>query len=384
MSNDDKSASDTTVAPEGMEVRRSSRDPGELGAGLEAWLAVRLGSRADPRVVDLSGTSTNGMSSETIVFDAEWSGNDGRETHKLVARLAPRSADVPVFPSYDLGRQFEIIRAVGQRTGVPVPDTYWYEPDPAAIGTQFFVMSRVEGVVPPDLMPYTFGDNWLFDAPADRRRRLQESTVATFAALHGMPLDERITTLLAYDEPDATPLERHVAHTRAWYEWAVGDGPRSPLLDEAFGWLDDRLPRAVAGDDETVVSWGDARIGNIIYDDFEPAAVLDWEMVGLGPRELDVAFLINAHDVFQHIAENFGLHGMPEFLRAEDVVTSYQGLTGHEIRDLDWHLTYAAVRFGIAFLRTGQRQIHFGEIEPPGSLDDLMHHKNLLAAKLRR
>ena len=57
------------------------------------------------------------------------------------------------------------------------------------------------------------------------------------------------------------------------------------------------------------MSWGDSRIGNILYRDFVPAAVLDWEMAGLGPRELDLAWLVYSHRVFQDIAGSMGLPG---------------------------------------------------------------------------
>ena len=94
-----------------------------------------------------------------------------RRNESLVARMAPAESDVPVFASYDLRRQFDTLRLVEQLTTVPVPKMWWMESDPTALGSQFFVMSRVDGDVPPDVMPYTFGDNWLFDAPASRSRR---------------------------------------------------------------------------------------------------------------------------------------------------------------------------------------------------------------------
>ena len=33
----------------------------------------------------------------------------------------------------------------------------------------------------------------------------------------------------------------------------------------------------------TVFNWGDSRIGNMLWRDFEPVAVLDWEMATVGP-----------------------------------------------------------------------------------------------------
>jgi aminoglycoside phosphotransferase (APT) family kinase protein len=131
-----------------------------------------------------------------------------------------------------------------------------------------------------------------------------------------------------------------------------------------------------------VLSWGDARIGNVLYRDFAPVAVLDWEMAGLGPRELDLGWLVFAHRVFQTLAETFELPGLPDVLRAEDVTATYAGLTGVEVGDLQWFEVYAAVLWGVVFRRTGARQAHFGEIELPDDVDALMHHAPLFRALL--
>ncbi len=81
---------------------RSSRDPALVRAGLEAWLADQLPAGAAPAVTGLEGTSANGMSSETLLLDATWTEGGNPRAERLVARLAPDGADVPVFPAYDL------------------------------------------------------------------------------------------------------------------------------------------------------------------------------------------------------------------------------------------------------------------------------------------
>ncbi|HEU0171685.1 MAG TPA: phosphotransferase [Acidimicrobiales bacterium] len=40
--------------------------------------------------------------------------------------------------------------------------------------------------------------------------------------------------------------------------------------------------------------WGDARLSNLIYRDFEVAAVLDWEMSGIGDPLLDLGWWLFA------------------------------------------------------------------------------------------
>jgi aminoglycoside phosphotransferase (APT) family kinase protein len=354
------------------ELRRSSRDRQDLQTRLEAWLATRLPQGASPRITSLEGTAANGMSNETLLFDATWEDGDARRPHRLVARLAPGEHDIPVFPRYDLSRQFDTIRLVGELSDVPVPPVWWSEPDPGPIGAPFFVMSRVEGRVPPDVMPYNFGDSWLYDASPTERRHLQDATIDVIARLHAIDHARERFAFLVPDAAGDTALRRRVTVTREWYEFAARDGFRSPLVERALGWLEDHWPQDQGGEPEPGLCWGDARIGNVLYDGFDPAAVLDWEMATIGPRELDVAWLIYGHRIFDDIAASYDLGGMPEFLRADDVAATYESLTGHTPRHLAWYGTYAAVQYAIVFLRTGARSVHFGETESPASVDDLI------------
>jgi aminoglycoside phosphotransferase (APT) family kinase protein len=241
------------------------------------------------------------------------------------------------------------------------------------------VMSRVDGSVPPDVMPYTFGDNWVFDARPEQRQRLQTSTVEAIAALHDVSDASTRLPFLERTEPGDTHLRRHVANTRSWYDMVAREGAPSPLVERGFEWLDTHWP---ATEGPTVLSWGDARIGNVLYDDFAPAALLDWEMAGLGPCELDVAWITYAHLVFQDIAEVLGLPGLPDFLRPADVASQYEALRGYAVRDLRFFMVYAAVQWGIVFLRTGGRQAHFGEREMPADPQDLLHNRPHLESLL--
>src|SRR5438309_92200 len=117
--------SEPAVPGEMTDVQRSSRDPAQLRAALERWLVDRLPPGADPAVPDLRPTSANGMSSETLLFDATWNDGGTRLDEALVARVAPDTHDVPVFPTYDLTRQYRVIDLVGQLTDVPVPSLRW-------------------------------------------------------------------------------------------------------------------------------------------------------------------------------------------------------------------------------------------------------------------
>jgi len=133
---------------------------------------------------------------------------------------------------------------------------------------------------------------------------------SALAALHAAPDPERNFAFLQYPQAGDTVLRRHVAHAQAWYDYAVSLGGRCPLIERGLRWLAENWP---ADSGETVLSWGDARVNNVIYRDFRPVALLDWEMAGLGPREIDIAWLVGGHRVFQDIAGLFGSPGMPHF-----------------------------------------------------------------------
>jgi len=358
-------------------LQRSARDISTLPGVLAQWLSTVMPGGVTPDITVESGVDSNGMSSETIILTGRWEADGTQHEEKWVARVAPTREDVPVFSSYRMDHQFEVIRLVAELTDIPVPRVRWLEPTGSVLGAPFFLMDHVSGVVPPDVMPYTFGGNWFYDAPPDSQRRLQDSTIGVLAKLHEIP---RATSMFAFlaegaIEPDA--LRRHFAWVRDWYEFAVRDIGASPLLERTFGWLETNWPTQTSTA-EPVLLWGDARIGNVLYREFEPVAVLDWEMVALGPRELDVAWLIFAHMVFQELAGLATLPGMPHILRAEDVRATYRQLTGVELGDLRWFHVYCGLMWACVFMRTGARRVHFGEIERPDDVESLFYHGALL------
>ncbi|MFD3375867.1 MULTISPECIES: phosphotransferase family protein [unclassified Streptomyces] len=349
--------------------RTTTRDPEELAQRLTAWLAGRLpGAKA----VDVRVPASNGMSSETLLFDIE---HPEPPVRACALRLAADPAAYTVFPVYDLRRQYRTMRLVADRTDLPVPRVQWLEEDPGPLGAPFFVMERVAGRVPPDVMPYTYEGNWLHAASDADRERLEHASVGLLARLHDQVPVREADFLSSPGHGSA--LRRHVEAQRTYYEWVIDGLSRSPLIEDAFDRLDALWPR---DEGETVLSWGDARIGNVIYDGFEPAAVLDWEMAALAPREVDLGWMIYLHRFFQDLTVSFGQPGLPGFLRRDRVEPRYAQLTGHTPRDMDFHILYAALRHAVVMLRVAYRQVHFGETAVPADPDTLiLHHDSLRA-----
>ncbi|HEX5614515.1 MAG TPA: phosphotransferase family protein [Acidimicrobiia bacterium] len=341
------------------------RDPDEVTARLQRWVTHTHGP--DARVVDV-GAPGNGLSSETMLFSVAGAG----DTERFAARLAPLPDVYPVFPEYDLRKQRRCMDLVREHTSVPTPVVTACELDPMWLGTPFLVMRRIDGEAPPDLPPYVFG-GWVMDATPEQRARLQQGAVDVLAGLHALTAERVDLSFLARPDLGDTPLRRLLGYEREYYEWAR-DGVRYPLIEATFAWLDERFPAESA----PALSWGDARIGNMLFVDFAPVAVLDWEMAGVGPAEVDLAWMIFLHRFFADLAERFEMPPIPGFMERADVVAAYERATGSVVRDLDWFEVFAALRFAIVSVRTSTRGIAYGQMEPPTDPDDLVMFRSLL------
>jgi aminoglycoside phosphotransferase (APT) family kinase protein len=358
---------DPTVATK---LTTHERDLQRLGNDLAGWLAGPLQTDGQVRVDNVHAPTGAGMSSVTILLDATFT-RDGVETTKgLVVRLPPDDSGFAVFPSYDLRRQYDAMSAAAPR--VPVPTLVGLEESADLLGAPFLVMEAVTGRVPSDNPPYVF-DGFLLDATADERRTLQDATVDLLARLHGTPV-ESVPALLA--EAGADALRSHVEAQRDYYAWThARDGVRIPVLERAFTWLEDHWP---ADQGDPVLVWGDSRPGNVIFDGFLPAAVIDWEMAAVAPRGVDLAWMVVIHQFFQDLAEVFELPGLPDFCQAEDVHARYAEVTGVQVSDFEWYVVYAALRHGIVMSQVKRRMIHFGEETVPDDPDDYVMHRAMI------
>jgi aminoglycoside phosphotransferase (APT) family kinase protein len=360
-------------------LQRSGRELNTIPDAMSKWLATLLPADARPAVTVESGADTTGMSSETIILTVRWEEDRQTNQRRFVARLAPQPQDVPLFHYYRLDHQFNVMRLVAELTDAAIPSVRWIEPTGTVLGTPFFLMDYVEGVVPPDYLPYTLGGNWFFDAPAERQRELQDTTVAVLAKLHSIPDAQSVLGFLCESKGKSagSALRRNLDWLKSFYEFAIPDIGRASLVEDGLNWLEAHWPTKVAAA-EPVLVWGDSRIGNVLYSDFRPVAVVDWEMATLGPREMDVAWMIFSHNVFQEIAAMAGLPGMPDFMREADVRETYQRLTGVQLGDLHWFYVYSGVIWCVVFMRTGARRVHFGEIERPDDVESLFWHAPLV------
>jgi aminoglycoside phosphotransferase (APT) family kinase protein len=306
---------------------------------LEEWLSTRLSAAVEVR--NLETPAGAGVSNETFLFQASWRKNGVRVEEELVLRLHP-SAAYQVYLEPNFRVQFDLMGALREVSHVRVPRVNWYEASSAPFGRPFFVMERVHGKVPVS-MPLYNREGFLFDATPEQRRRAWEGAVGQLAEIHAVPPSK--VAFLDRPQWGATPLEQELNYWERSAVWGLED--RYPAqLDTMIAWLRAKLPTG----EEEGLSWGDARLGNIMFDDsFDVAAVLDWEQAALIGPTADLAWWLFFDEMYSVRQGIPLLEGMGD---RDETLNLWAQLSGREPSNLDWHEVFVGYKMANLAIRT--------------------------------
>ncbi len=327
------------------------------GAALAQWLQSTGEVGTNVQVSDIASPAGTGLSHEILTFDADASFGDGNTTLRLVARVAPGGE--ALFADYDLQREYRLMRALDANSPIPVARAIGMSEDPTIVGGDFLVMERVDGQVPGDDPPYTVS-GWIQELDDAGRAKLYDNALSMMTQIHALNWEGLELGFLdrpPYGEPG---LSQQLGWIDEFADHALR-GRNHPIFGAAREWLQDNRP---AGTPPLVLSWGDARPGNMLFgDDLQVTAVLDWELAALREREQDVGFWL-FHQRFQ--TEGIGAPLPGGFLDRQRMVDRYEAITGYQLRDLDYYEVLAAVLFALAMVRFTDLMVA-GGILPPDS-----------------
>ena len=276
----------------------------EIVQALERWLSARLGEELC--VSDLH-RHTEGFSWETFTLTAAPRDAPPRGRLGLVIRRQPIDG---VLAPYDAVREFENHVSIEAVVKAPIPHVLWLERDPDVLERPFYVMERVDGIVPDpdDVDPFAGAD--AMSIGADFVHALADIHAVSPGLLPG---------LRGTPPADGTdPCQRAVDHWRGLYRSSVL--VEIPAVDLALTTLE-RNP--VPTEDE-VLCHGDYRLGNFVVSDGRVAAVLDWELAHVGDPAEDLTWA--AMRAFRGRSGRVG-HMFTE----DEFYRGYEDLTGRTI-----------------------------------------------------
>jgi aminoglycoside phosphotransferase (APT) family kinase protein len=308
--------------------------PGEGldAARVDAWLKDRVPDLTGaPEVTQYTGGASN------------WTYRLRYPSRDLVLRRPP--AGTKARSAHDMSREYRIQKAL--RPAFPlVPRMVAFCDDPAVLGADFYVMERLDGLIPRRELPP--GVAWTPEAT----RALCRNAVDTLIALH------RVV-------PAAVGLDgmgKGAGYARRQVEgWCERyDAARTwnvPRFTKVKGWL-----RAGVPDDAgACVIHNDFRFDNVVLDPAEPTrivGVLDWEMATVGDPLMDLgsalAYWVQADDDPLIRGLRRQPTHLPGMLTRREVVEHYARETG--LRAADW--TFYEV-FGLFRLAVIAQQIYY-------------------------
>jgi aminoglycoside phosphotransferase (APT) family kinase protein len=290
-------------------------------ARLQAYLQQEVPGLAGPMRLERIG---GGQSNPTFFVSFD--------NRAMVLRKRPAGGNL--LPSaHAVDREYRILNALAT-TDVPVPNTILFCEDTEIIGTTFYLMERLEGRI--------FADYALPDVPVAERRAMYFSMAETLAHLHRV--DWAAQGLADYGKP-GNYFSRQIG--RWTRQWTMSKTADNADIERLIKWLPENIPSS----DDTSISHGDFRFGNLMFHPTEPRviAVLDWELSTLGHPLADVAYNCMAwHTASNEFSGMLGLDlqaaGIPS---QQEYLAHYRQCSGRDESITAFHLAFSMFRFAV-------------------------------------
>ncbi|OCC23726.1 hypothetical protein MB02_11255 [Croceicoccus estronivorus] len=231
----------------------------------------------------------------SVVVCSPLNGGFGKETHLFSVAGTALTGDfvmrrdmvVQLIPNacHKVAAEFAVIKAAGD-AGFETPEVLWLDCEhPEIAGGDFIIMRRSRGQA---------GGN-LFGADKAPDSTLNDQLGRVMATLHGLPPLTSLGDLTESIRADLWGVPAHVA-TRAYLEnylamFRNAPHTHSPATVAIFRWLLANVPES---DIVATLVHGDIGFHNMLLDEGELVAVLDWEFAHIGHPGEDLAYAFNA------------------------------------------------------------------------------------------
>ena len=252
--------------------------------------------------------------------------------------------------AHSMIREYRVMRAL-KPVYACVPDTLYYTDDESVIGSEFYVMRKVEGQVIKASIP----DEWAFTAADTRRlcRRFWEKLIE----LH--QVDYRSAGLKDFGKPEGY-IQRQVLGWNGRYERVIT--PDVGEFGDVRHWLETNMPPESG---HHAILHGDYRIDNVILDARDPTelrAVLDWEICALGEPLMDLgnalAYWIEPGDPTYLKALQMQPSTAEGMMTRSEILELYGESTGRDTSGILFYLVYGYFRNAVILQQIYYRFYH--------------------------
>lgn len=286
----------------------------------------------------------HGQSNPTFLMEV----GEGGSLKRYVVRKKPPGKLLQ--SAHAVEREFQVLRALGLHTQVPVPKVFCLCIDTSVIGTAFYIMEYLEGRI--------FLDPKLPGITPNRRAAIYRAIAKALAALHSADVDS--IGLEKYGHRDSY-CKRQIERWAKQYIASTGEGRPvgNPKMFELIDWLRQHIPLEDSRAVTTGLVHGDFRIDNLVFHPIEDRVVgiLDWELSTLGNQMCDVANICLPYikDLRpDRLDEGFEVTGIPEGIPSQsEYLAEYCSAAGKPWPGTAWKFYIAFNMFRGASILAG-------------------------------
>ena len=257
------------------------------------------------------------------------------EDKEYVLRKPPVGA---IKRGHDMSREFKVQSGV-QKGFSKVPKMYAYTDDASILGSEFYIMEKVEGII------LNYKEAKSRNIPANDYKTIANSWLDTFVELH--QLDYNAIGLSDLGRPEGY-VERQVTNWGKQYLKAATDDV--PAAQMVMKWMQENQPKEY----EHCLIHNDYKYDNVVFKDSswkEITSVLDWEMATLGDPLMDLGTSLGYwtvatdHDfVKQGIPSPTIFDGNP--IRSE-IVEMYAQKSGRDIQNIVFYYAFGLFKIAV-------------------------------------
>jgi aminoglycoside phosphotransferase (APT) family kinase protein len=301
-----------------------------------SWLrenaAREPGLEGVPEVQQFVGGASN------LTYLLRYAGGPAAGGRDLILRRPPTGTKAR--GAHDMGREHDIQSALAPVFSA-VPRMVAFCDDDDVVGSQFYVMERIEGTILRRDVPPELG------LDPDAVATLCRTAVDTLVALH--EVDVQAAGLAHLDRGDGY-VKRQVEGWCGRYRRARTDDVGS--FEATMAWIDLHQP----ADQPHVLIHNDFRFDNLVLDPDHPTrivGVLDWEMATLGDPLMDLgaalAYWVQADDHPAFLAVRRQPTHTPGMLTRAEVVERYAVARGLTVTPEQWRFyeVFGAFRLAV-------------------------------------
>ena len=291
-----------------------------------SWLTTKVENlEGRPEVTQFTGGASN------WTYRLDYTAQD--EQHDFILRRAPSGTKAR--SAHDMQREARI-----QQTLKPVfpwvPDIVGYCADPELIGSDFYVMQRIRGIIPRKNMPRGL------ELSSEQARALCTNMLDKLIALHKVDIES--SSLAEFGKGEGYAQRQITGWTKRYQQARTWNVPSGRFISQ---WLADNLPES----ESLCMTHNDYRLDNLILNPQEPTdilAILDWELATIGDPLMDVgnmlAYWIEADDDRVARSTRRQPTHLPGMFTRQEIIDYYCSRTGVKADSFAFYEVYGLFR----------------------------------------